>query len=392
MVRNLIFSTAAAGVLFLAGCSDSPTEPADQSITEFGGYTATTEAPAFNDPALVASSAQEVQFDDPIASSPDVQALLADPEAGVYHLRVVWGQLRYDSTVTTPTDWSGSLKISRGAELVRRTIRFEPATDSILPRTDRRLIEWASLTTVHNDGIAFDLLVPPSLPLLDTTIQIVVDPLTNDTTEMIIVDTTPALPVTVEFAAGAYSRTFSLREIAALDTVVYFEDSSGIMFNGFKVDRIPCPRGFLSGFWGYDSTGQGIFRGTWISQHGVIDGYVNGHYEVDSTGARTFYGKWIDASGRFEGFLYGRWKQHPNPHADSTAVLRAGGSFAGLLLDDQTNPIGMVAGHYLSSQGNPPGFFQGRWKLNCDMGGTEDGMDEMQIRNELKIRNGSGGM
>ncbi|MCM2271099.1 MAG: hypothetical protein NDJ18_00870 [candidate division Zixibacteria bacterium] len=387
MLRQIIIGTAVLGGLLLAGCSDSPTGSMNQ-ITTVGGYTATNEAPAFGDPLLMASSAQEVQFNDPIAATPILQTLLADPDAGLYHLRVVWGQLRYDSTVTTPTDWSGSLTISRGAELVRRVIRFEPATDSILPRTDRRVIEWASQTTVHNDGIAFDLIVPPARPTLDTILQIIVDTLTNDTTVLIVVDTIPAPPVTVQFTAGSYSRAFSLPEIAALDTVVYFEDSSGIAFNGFKVDRIRCPRGFLSGFWGYDSTGQGVFRGSWISQHGEVDGHVQGHFEKDSTGARVFFGKWIDASGLFEGFLHGRWKDHPNPHADSTAFLRAGGWFAGLLLDDQTNPIGMVAGHYISSKGNPPGFFQGRWKLNCDPNGSEDGMDQLKFRRQLE--DGSG--
>ncbi|MBK7142810.1 MAG: hypothetical protein IPH75_12100 [bacterium] len=391
MFRTSLSLAAAAFLLIFAGCSDSPTTPTNNTVGDVGGYTATNEAPAFNDPALVAATAEEVEYNDPVATTSSVQSLLSDPEAGIYHLRAVWGRLRYDSMSVTPTDWAGSLTISRGAELVRRVIRFEPATDSVLPRTDRRLIEWASTTTVHNDGLAFDLLIPPAVPDYDTTIQIIVDTLTGDTTEIIIVDTIPVGPVTVEFTAGNYSRTFSLNELATLDTIITFSDSTAIAFNGFKVERFACPRGFLAGFWGYDSTGQGEFRGMWISRHGVIEGHLRGTFGEDSTGAREFYGKWIDASGQFEGFLHGVWGQHANPHADSTAIRRAGGWFRGMILDANQAEIGVLAGHYFGSTSKRPGYFQGRWKVRCaSMDGDDDGMNQQEIRAEVENRRGGG--
>ncbi len=388
MYRKFFSVAAAAFLLIFAGCSDSPTSPATTSGT-LGGYTATNEAPAFGDPALVAATAEEVEFNDPMATAPQVESLLGDPDAGFYHLRAVWGRLRYDSLSVIPTNWDGSLTISRGAELVRRVIRFEPATDSVLPRTDRHLIEWASTTTVHNDGLAFDLLIPPAAPILDSTTTIIIDTLTGDTTEIVVVDTLPTPPVTVEFVAGSYSRTFTLAEIASLDEIVTFADSTAIAFNGFRVERIPCPRGFLSGFWGYDSTGQGVFRGMWISKHGRIEGHLQGTFGEDSLGNREFYGKWIDASGQFEGFLHGVWNQHPNPHADSTAIRRAGGWFRGMILDAKTNPIGVLAGHYKSNDKNRPGFFQGRWKIRCaSSDGEDDGMNENEIRAQVENRRG----
>ncbi len=394
MYRKFGFASAMAFLLILAGCSkDSPVTPTADTVGDVGGYTATDEAPAFGDPDLIAAAEGEVEYTDPVATTPPVQTLLGDPEAGFYHLRAVWGRLRYDSTVVTPTDWAGSVTISRGAALIRRVIRFEPATDSILPRTDRRLIEWASTTTVHNDGIAVDLLIPPAGPIFDTTITTIIDTLTGDTTEIIDVDTLRPEPVTVTFEAGRFSRTFSLDELASLDTIISFSDSNGLALNGFKVDRIACPRGFLTGFWGYDSTGQGVFRGMWISKHGLIDGYLHGTFGEDSTGNKEFYGKWIDAGGHFEGFLHGLWGNHPNAHADSTAIRRAGGWFTGLILDANRTSIGAVAGHFRSSEGNPPGFFQGRWKVRCNSSESDenDGMDEAAIRAQIEAHKGNKG-
>jgi hypothetical protein len=365
--------------LWVSGCSKNPVteQPKQDTIaSQFDGLTTANEAPAFGNPELASAVSEEVTVQDPIAATPRFRSLLSDPNAGLVHLRVIWGRLRYDSTSTTPTNWDGSLTITRGLEIVRSVIRFEPATDSLLPRTSPNLIEWASTTTVHNDGIAVDMLIPPIAPTIDTTITIEVGPL-GDTTEVVVIDTIPAPPVNVTFATGPYTRVFTLRELARLDTIVYLDDSNAVALSAFEFDRIPCPRGFLAGHWGFDSTGAGEFNGIWVGGHGLIEGFLDGHFAIDTSGQRMFYGKWIDRDGLFQGLLKGIWGPHPNRHASERGKVRGGGWFAGRIFNANADTIGVLRGHYKGSEDLNSGFFQGRWKLNCaDLRGDDDGMDD----------------
>ena len=373
-------------VAMIVGCSENPsqTQVADTSelAKEFGGYTATSESPAFGDSELLEDDAAEAEIDDEMLAEPEVAALVDDPLSGMFHFRAVWGRLNYDSTVTEVTDWTGSLTITRGAIVIRKAIRFELGQDYIPTRTDRTLLDWVSYTTVHHDGVAVDLLVPPALPTYDTTIVEDVDSLGNPI-EIIVVDTIPAdtTPVTVTFETGPYSRTFDLAELAALDTVVYLEDSNAVAFHAAQVFRIPCPRGFLAGQWGTDSTGQGVFRGRWMSHRGYIQGYLKGTWGVDDDGQRVLYGKWINRGGQFEGLLRGTYGPHPNWHANEHARHRAGGWFKAEIYNASADPIGVMSGRYKSSHNFRGGFFQGRWKLYCnevDPAGLDldDGIDD----------------
>ncbi len=350
MFKKALLPLALIATLLLAvGCSNnSPVQPNSQTenfTDPFGGYTATAESPAFGDQQLLATSAGEVAYDDPILKSPAVDSMVSDSEAGVYYFRALWGQLRYDSTVTTSTDWSGSLTVSRGAIVVRRLIRFEEGQDYIKDRTDSNLVEWVSSTTVHHDGIAFGIFVPPA---------------SNDS--MMATDS----DVTVTFETGPYSRTFTLAEIAALDTIVTLDDadSNAVAFFGFRYYRGQCRKGFVSGGWGYDREGMGRFRGMWTSRNGELLGYVQGHFGQDSSGQKVFYGKWISADGSFEGLLRGTWKGRVPNHVPDHARRYAGGWFKGGVFDAAEQPIGEIMGKYRSGP-HGPGFFQGRWKTNC---------------------------
>jgi hypothetical protein len=380
MVRKVLFPLFAAFLLVWAiGCSekgtDSEAAPTTSIDEDFGGFTATSESPAFGDPALMASETEEQEIDDALAYSPEVRALESDPSAGVFRFRAVWGHLRLDTSETDMTDWTGSLTISRGAVLIRRAIRFELAQDYIVPRTDRTLLEWVSMTTVHNDGIDADLLVPRLSPVIDTTIDYVVDTL-GDTTEVIVIDTImpDPEPVTVTFTTGPYSRTFTLNELVALDTVVDLDDGNQVAFSAFRYEW--CPKGALAGVWGHDDQGNGVFRGRWISQAGRVVGWLNGMYGVNANGERVFYGKWISRDGSFEGLLAGTYQPHPNENASDVARGRAGGKFEGTIYSAGQVPIGELKGHYKSSQRLDGGWFQGRWKLDCRDDGSDDGSDD----------------
>jgi len=314
----------------------------------------------------LASEDDEEEYSDPMNSDPDVTTLTEDPEAGYYHLRAIWGRLRYDSAVTELTDFSGSLTTTRGAEIIRRVIRFEIGQDYIVPRTDRKLVEWVSQTSVHNDGIGLDIFIPRPEVSFDTTYITEVDP-QNDTTIIIVVDTVVAEvePVTVTFETAPYSHTFSLSDLDGLDTVVYLDDGNAVSFQGFKLNRRPCPRGFLSGVWGRNENGEGVFVGLWMNRIGTLAGYVRGHYGENDNGDNVFYGKWISLSGRFEGFIKGTYGIHPSVNASEIAVGRAAGWFAGHIFSADGAEIGALKGRYRAARRHSNGYMAGRWRIYC---------------------------
>lgn len=355
--------------LWFVGCSDKPTDTSTQAKfdlnDDFGGYTATAETPGFGDQTLMGEAAEDVSYNDPMLQLSETDSIVSDPDAGFFHFRAVWGQLTYDSMVTTPTDWSGSLTITRGLEVVRRLIAFDNGEDYLEDRTDPKVIEWVSQTTTHHDGIAVDLFIPLPRPTIDTALVPEVDTL-GDTTWIEVVDTLWPGQVEVTFATGPYTRTFTLAELVMLDTIVHLEDSKAVAFNAFKLDRIPCARGFLAGHWGVDDDGENEFRGMWMTKHGFIDGWLRGTYGRNDEGKPVFYGKWIDRSGEFEGFLRGIWKAHPNRHANDEAFRHAGGWFAGKIYDADHVEIGALKGKYKSAiHPVKPGYFQGMWRLYC---------------------------
>lgn len=389
MARRLILPALMLILLvWIAGCSDNP---AQNDVTEspninadMGGYTATSEVPGFGDTELLATDAAEKVVNDPLLGTPGVTQYTEDTTTGMFHFRAVWGRLEYDSTVTTQTDWTGSLTISRGAEVIRKTIAFELGQDYIPTRTDRQVVDWVSYTTVHYDGVAIDLFVPAPEPMFDTSYTYETDTLGNVLDSTIVVDTTWPDPVTVEFATGPYSHTFTLEDLAALDTVVSLDDGNSIAFSAMQIYRLRCPRGFVAGIWGHDTTGTGIFRGQWMASDGSVTGWLRGNFGTNDAGRRVFYGKWINQAGDFEGFLAGTWKPHPNRHASDRAWERAGGWFKGKIYDADKAPIGQLRGKYITSNGTRGNFFQGRWRLDCYDSSTDnafnfdDGFDDSE--------------
>ncbi|HOP07707.1 MAG TPA: hypothetical protein PLF13_10500 [candidate division Zixibacteria bacterium] len=365
-MKKLLIALLSLGLLMTIGCSNNPTDTTEPAQTldlndEFGGYLATDEEPAFGDAELAAEAAADEEYDDPILLTPAMDSLTTDAEASLYHLRIVWGMLNYDSTVTDLTDWTGSLTVSRGGIVIRRTIRFELGQDYIPTRTAPELLEWVSFTSVHHDGVAVDIYIPAG-----TTDTSTVDSLK-----------TPE-PVTVSFETGPYSRTFEIDELTALDTVVYLEDSNAVVFQAFKLNHYPCARGFLTGNWGFDEEGNGVFSGLWTDRHGWVTGFVEGSFGVDSTGDKVFFGKWIANDGSFAGLIRGRWDYHPNPHANIHALQRAGGWFAGDIYDADGNEVGMLRGKYKSHPEFKKGFFSARWKMDCITTTDEPEVDDSE--------------
>ena len=374
---------ALATLVVAAGCSDKAVAPDNNQLTsQHGGYTATNEAPAFGDATLLAAArCGEVAYSDPVLVTPMYDSLFNLRLAHAFHFRAVWGHLVCDSTATAATNWDGSLELSRGLAVVRRTIHFEPATDSILPRTAWNKIEWTSQTKPCNDGIAVDLVVPPTPLVIDT--QMVIGQ-NNDTS--FVYDTLPSVPATLSFVTGPYSRIFSEAELAKLDTIITLPDGNEIAFTSFPVYEILCPRGSLTGGWTYTVDSQGTFSGVWRDHHGLLTGYIQGHFDITADSSHVFFGKWIDQTGLFEGFVQGTWRERHYGHGrdgegmgDGIRGMHRFGWFQGDVLAADNSKIGVLKAKFTAGDSNEIGFFQGRWRVNCpdiksdDM---DDGIDE----------------
>jgi hypothetical protein len=365
-------ATIVLALALLTGCSkDSEvTVPTDEQglnyEEEFGGYTATDEAPGFGDETIsddmqdnVVTEMEEPEF------SPVFDSLDSVEDVRVYRMTILWGMLEYDSTVTQSTDWSGSLTVERGAIRILSLVRFEQPFDHIIrPRIDRRTLEWVSHTQPHFDGIVVWLYdVPDSEGIYDNT---------------------------VTFKTGPYTRTFDMSELESLSEVVVVDEiGNKVSFEALYLPVPDCPYGFLEGRWIKKGPENGVFYGFWANWSGMHDGHVRGHWGATNTGDRVFFGKWIDHRGKFRGFLKGTW----DFNATTAQAEPVTGTFEGIWADRHRTPQGTLGGNWVAVV-NPPGnngngngwgntgdeadsgnvgsipkrargFFQGHWTKDC---------------------------
>lgn len=309
--------------LLLAGCSsDTPTTtvPADDLnlTSEYGGYTAEDEAPAFGDAELASLMREDPVFNDDMFRSTELDSFRHLADVKFYGMAIQWGMLEGDSSVTAVTDWTGNIEVKYGGIHVQRTILFEMGQDYIVrPRVDRRTVNWVSLTTVHYDGVLLAIIVPPA-------------PDGEDWSDNQVV-----------FTTGPYSRTFTLSELESLSEIVDVgPDGNQVSFNARLIDLEACGSGVLDGRWFVNPSGRnGHFLGRWMSDDGLLAGHLRGHFGVRND-ERVFFGKAIGLNGRFLGFLRGTWGADP---ADSSM-----GWFEGVLANRDGLPVGEVNGTWSS--------------------------------------------
>ncbi len=343
MKRTILFLVVPVLVGFLlAGCS-STTEPQDTTanLEDFGSYTTAKEEPSFGDPYIEALMDVESSVDDPVALSPVVDSIENQERTAAYCFRMVWGNLEGDSGVTEPTNWSGTLTISRGAIIVTKTIRFEPGQDYLLPRHNDsgiylpEKLRWVSKTVGGIDGIATRLLIPPSI--------------TDDI-------------VTVTYESAQLTITFDISALEDLDTLISIGSGNAISFEATRCEPSTnvARRGHLIGRWSRNLHGEGVFSGAWMTSTGRVIGSVRGNWGVDSTGAHIFVGKYIDRDGNFRGFVKGLWRIR------GTGVM-AWGQFRGRIFNADREPIGVLKGHFKKSDTRRGGYFAGQWCVgeNC---------------------------
>ncbi len=347
-----------AGLFILTGCSDnSASTDAEGSLMNmddfFGGYSPSDEAPAFGDEEISENFPEPEVASSDMNSFDDLTSIQGEPDVSVYSMRILWGMLEYDSTITSLTDWSGSLSIDTGCIKVINKIRFEFAQDYFTrPRPDCQTLEWTSLTSVHYDGILVFLYFRNSD----------IDPATTE----------------VAFETGPYSRTFTLAELDSLAEIIDVDNlGNQVSIEAAKLERLECPEGYLEGRWVKRGNGRinGQLFGRFVSRDGLFLGHVKGHWGVNADGEQLFFGKWINHYGGFRGFLRGNWG-----YDDTAESIESAGWYEGEYFTANATKLGTLSGNWVSHhRGSMPnsgatdkvpkharGFFHGTWKQYCN--------------------------
>jgi len=374
MKRTLILLSmlALAGVLVISGCSKETTgtDPIDDGLNyedEFGGYDASDEAPGFGDEVILGDMTEEDEIPTPdIELGPILDSIGNVDHVRVFGMKILWGMLEFDSTVTEATDWSGSLTIDRGGIRMVSLIRFERGDEVIRPRTDRQMVEWVSYTQPHFDGI-FVLLY--DCPDMMTEVE-----------------------NTVTFTTGPYTRTFTMAELESLSEIVEVDDiGNKVSFDAFYAPRLECQFGNMEGRWVKKGPQNGVIYGRWMSADGHFLGHLRGHWGTNSSNGKVFFGKWISNLGQFRGLIRGTWGVgdatdaadplggwYEGVWADRNGVVQGvlGGQWTAVpnTLDDGNgsgtgNRYENDGDRYGGDTGGIPerghGFFSGRWAQNC---------------------------
>lgn len=337
-------------VVWLPACQspDSPSVGDENYITReqtldlddpLGGFNLGDEPPAFDDPVLLSefSGDEDVAYDDPMESQERVREM-ERRRINRFFVRVTWGNLDHDSTITFATDWSGSLTVDDGAVLLKRLIRFEPG-DHILPRTSYDLLEWESYTQPSFDGVLVKI-IPVSR--------------TSDLTTAVCNDSNTV----VNFDFGPFTKSFTLAELRDMHEVFPVDEAgNAVAIDAIYFDPTSCPQGFLGGIWKHvQERPGGVFYGKWVTENGLHAGYLKGVYGTNSDGQQVFFGKYIDREGRFKGLLKGRYW---NTDAGT-------GEFAGLWMNRHMTMEGELAGMWKAAEeGRGDGFFRARWRARC---------------------------
>ncbi len=341
---------------FLTGCLDtSGLEDADAIADaielENGGLEMTDEAPAFGDAAAFedVSETDAVEYeevDDAIDRDADVVDMRDRPDAAQVNLFVLWGQIPGNPENERPKNWSGSFSVNRGAMVVRRLVRFEDRTDHLLPRDDRKVVPFTSVTLPHNDGMVLTIIDPTPEVDQPLTFTYTSNPERDVTDARNEFDVRPAIQETV---------TVEVEDLLNGRVELLSDDAGNRMLAAAIARPIDvCDRGFLAGRWHKVRDGRGRLLGKVTDDEGRPIGHIRGIFGVRRNGEHVFFGKYINLEGEFKGIFKGEYGD---------------GSFKGRWLH-RSGDHGVLGGHYRESLPGPEvgGHFAGRWaETSCNL-------------------------
>ncbi len=337
-LKKLLAATSMVALFALTSCqTNSPVDLNELDLedealiqSEFAEFDTNDESPGFGDAEILGKFGGDVSAEDPVVQETDVaNAIENDESDGVptYFVRLNWGMLEGDSTVTTTTDFSGALSVNKGVLAVLKKIRFEPNDHIVRPRPNRQTVEFVSTTSVHFDGLAIAII---------------------DNAET---DEEGVLTVQV----GEYNNTFTFSELAEMELrEPVGADGNEISIVSTLRDVSVGQTGFFEGRWIRTGDNHGKFEGRWISKDGDVVGHYKGRYGVNADGHRVFAGKFIDRTGTFMGRMAGTWG------FSETNDRR--GWLSGRWVDRSNKEIGKLRGHWKVSRNNKRGgHMAGRW-------------------------------
>ena len=321
-------------MLIIGGCSkNSPTEPdQEEELTEldrpYGGFDTSDELPAFGDPKISVAYDDDQDVDDLITLDPEFTDVIGSDTVNAYYIRITWGLLEGDSTATDIINWDGSATITRGKLGIMKTIRFEGNDRIILPRPDRKTVQWESVTVPHYEGI----------------LLVIVD---KDTLNV---------PGEFTFMTNLYTKTFSYDELDSLELVeTVTPQGHQVSIQAYNNQIIPFGGGFLEGQWIKNRQHGGIFKGRWINNVGTRVGHLKGIWGENRFGEKVFFGKYVHLNGQFGGILAGKWGY--NDQDQNKGWLK------GRWVNHSLTAIGTLQGHWkVKEDSTRHGFFHGKWK------------------------------
>lgn len=339
----------------LAGCSKDTvgTTPNESTLNyedEFGGYTTSDESVGFGDEMILDEMSDENEEVVPVepSLSPVYDSLDADEDVRVYCVKILWGMLELDSTITDVTDWSGSLEVEDGAIRPARLIRFERGDYIVRPRTDYTKVEWVSQTSIHYDGIMVFVYDMP--------------------------DERAESANSLTFTTGPYTRTLQLSELDSLSEIVEVDNiGNSVSIEAFYVPPQVQKNGFIEGRWVKKGPRHGIFFGRWIAYDGSSMGHLRGHWGVDRSGDQVFFGKWITRLGLFKGLIRGAWSTDIT--TDAADPMK--GQFRGKWVNRARTVMGELSGNWTAVP-NPPDN-NGNGNGNGDMNGNGNQRDQDDV-------------
>ncbi|MEO8704556.1 MAG: hypothetical protein ABI867_31165, partial [Kofleriaceae bacterium] len=324
-------SLALLVALPLVACTtdSSPSEEATAADLEkeSGGYTTADEAAAFDAEELYASASIEADTAvvDELAGDPSIVEMSGSVTAEAHDFALLWGRMPADPDATGGRDWSGRIQLSRGAMVVRRRIAFEQSTDRVLPRTQRDLIEFKSVTRPFADGLVLR-----------------------------VFDPTPAdpNPLTLTYTSDDGTQTYALelRRLAQGPIVVDAGDGNRVIATGRRRADF-CNHGTMRGRWHALAPNFGGYLGIVSNAAGEPVGHVRGIYGQRRGGEQVVFGKFIDRDGQFSGLISG---QYTDGRFEARWIDRGGDH-------------GVLHGAFFEGASLRAGVFAARWQeTSCD--------------------------
>jgi hypothetical protein len=345
------------GSFVLSGCEKSTSTEQEETFGyagfnleyENGGFTSEDNLPENfenEDPATFADD-ETGYAEDPSLDS-ELKSDEAKPDAVVFFLRIIWGQIPANPENTAKTVWDGKIYSNSAAIKIMKIIRFEPETDKVLPRTDKKVVEFTSTTLPHNDGLLLKIIAPKNEILAA---------LKNDT----------AVIPAITFETKPYTKTIPLTDINGLHKMVTVDNLGNKVFAaGFLKPAFDCPKGFIDGYFKKVTEKGGIFGGKWISMNGEYHGKLAGIWGLNKKGKKVIYGIYTGIDSKFKGLVKG----HYVPMPEKSAVIKDGGIFFAQYLDKNFKNAGTIKGFYVVKDGEM-GKFHGRYREKCACKGVK---------------------